>query len=54
MVLLDHCTKEWWKGPWPQEVSGHSVSIIKEKLYVFGGLSKFGPTNDLWCLDYSE
>lgn len=36
---------------WPPKLEYHTASLIEGKIYIFGGMSKFGPSNELWSLD---
>ncbi len=40
------------KGPCPRW--GHSASIVKDDLFIFGGFSGFDYLNDLWKYSLSK
>lgn len=39
------------KGTPPQPREGHSACVVREKLFIFGGMDDQALRNDMWCLD---
>ncbi|KLO20739.1 galactose oxidase [Schizopora paradoxa] len=55
LYMLNLITSEWSRisihGPSPRGRYGHTMSLVKNKLYVFGGQADSIYMNDLWVFD---
>jgi N-acetylneuraminic acid mutarotase len=59
ILMFDFDTSQWEnleaQGPSPQARAGHSATIYKNKMYVFGGKDEDNEKlKDFWCFNFES